>query len=74
MVGDNAVIDFGCSFFIIEVSGQVSVIEEVDPFLIILDQSIGVGFPHDRFWAVDLGVSLIQQKLARRFPAELTGG
>lgn len=44
MVGDNAVVNFGCSFFVIEVSGQISVVEEVDPFLVILDQSIGVGF------------------------------
>lgn len=59
MVGDNAVVNFGCSFFVIEVSGQISVVEEVDPFLVILDQSIGVGFPHDRFGAVNFGVSLI---------------
>ena len=67
----NALKNDLCSGFVINMGGQIPVVQEVDPCLLILDHAEGKRLFDDRFRAVDLGVALIEQVFPHGFPCQL---
>lgn len=57
--------------FVIDVSGQVSGVQQINPCPLILQQSVRIGLLHHSLRAIDITIALIQQILADGLPCQL---
>ena len=71
MVCTNALEDLAGGGVIVDMGGQVAVLQELEPAGLVRNQAVCIGLPHDGFGAVDLRVALVQQIFPRRFPGQL---
>ena len=73
MVCTNALEDLTGGGVIVDVGGQVAVLQQLEPAGLVCNQPIRVSLPHDGFGAVDLRVALVQQIFPGGLPGKLCG-